>query len=172
MSERFTPEAWPDFQTDLLDKTSRWMQRQGLIPTHAWVREAGSVKGPHIHGFFPVPQRLWSAFKLYLLRIGSFVPYGAGGEAVTLSGGVFGTYEPKMRSGLCCYVLKSLVPSTCNALGIRHHPTQPVPIKRVGTSANIGPKARKAAGWQELRSIADLYAHLHPTMAGELCHVA
>lgn len=167
LAEGFTPETWPAFQTALLDKASRWMERRGLIPAYAWSRENGPVKGPHLHAFFPVPQPMWKAFKLYLLRAGNFTPHGPGGEAIRLTGGRFGTYTPKMRAGLCCYALKSLVPDACPSLGIRHEPTLPVPHKRVGTSANIGPQARKAAGWREMHSVAELCAHLHPGAAND-----
>lgn len=167
LAEGFSVATWADFQTDLLDKLSRWMGRRGLIPTYAWVRESGPVKGPHLHLLLPVPKPMWSALKLYLLRIGGFTPYGAGGEAVRLSGGAFGTYTPRMRAGLACYVLKSLSPADCTALGIRHEATEPVPLKRCGVSTNIATQARQAAGWVELRSIPEMYTRLHPAAAND-----
>jgi len=49
------------------------------------------------------------------------------------------------------------------AIGIEHRGTQGVvPIKRAGTSQNLGRAARHAAGWVERRALADLRAILRP----------
>ena len=165
LAESFTTETWPAFQTDLLDKASRWLRRKGIPVAFAWVRENGPVKGEHLHLALHLPQPMWGAFKRYLLHAGRFTACGVGGEAIRISGGRFGMYAATMRAGACRYVLKSLSPITCIALGIRHQPTRPVTIKRCGVSASIGPKMRKAAGWPDLKTVLEMRAHLHPAKA-------
>lgn len=162
LAEGFTPETWPSFQTDLLDKMSRWLARQGIPVAFAWVRENGPVKAEHLHMAIHLPHQHWGAFKRYLIFAGRFTASDAGGEAIKVTGGRFGMYAPTMRAGACRYILKSMAEAKCKALGIRHKPTLPVTVKRCGISASIGPKARKAAGWVELRNLPDLHAHLNP----------
>ena len=53
------------------------------------------------------------------------------------------------------------------ALGIRHRGQQGmVAIKRAGTSLNIGPAARRKAGWTETRDLAGLHRLLNPGSDG------
>lgn len=165
LAEGFTPEKWPAFQTDLLDKMSRRLRREGIPVAFAWVRENGPVKGAHLHLAIHLPHQHWGAFKRYLLHAGRFTAFDAGGEAIKITGGRFGMYVPSMRAGACRYILKSMAQTKCEALGIRHKPTLPVKVKRCGISASIGPKARKAAGWRELKSLPELHEHLHPAKA-------
>jgi hypothetical protein len=176
LAEGFTPERWAAHQSDLFDKMSRWLTRHGIPVAFAWVRENGPEKGEHTHTLLHLPQPMWGAFKRFMLKAGNFTVADASGEAIRISGGRFGMYADTMRAGVARYILKSLSPTTCEALGIRHKPTLPVGIKRAGVSFSIGPQARQAAGWQELRSLPELHAHLHPAandnQAGEACHVA
>jgi hypothetical protein len=167
LAECFSPETWAAYQTDLLEKMSRWLTRNGISVAFAWVRENGPVKGEHLHLLLHLPQPMWGAFKRFMLKAGGFTPADASGEAIRISGGRFGMYAETMRAGAARYILKSLSPTTCNALGIRHKPTLPVPVKRCGASDTIGPKARKAAGWVELRSLPELHAHLNPAAAND-----
>jgi hypothetical protein len=164
LAEGFTEASWSEFQTALFDKAARWLQRHDVPVAFAWVRENGSVKSAHVHWLVHVPFAMWGRFKTYLLHAGRFAVSDASGEAIRISGGRFGMMAPRMRSGVLRYVAKSLVcpEATMGALGIRPVPSLPVALQRVGVSHTISQLARKKAGWQELRTIAELHAHLHP----------
>lgn len=162
--EGFHEEAWAEFQSALLDRASRWLKRQGLPVAFAWVRESGSKKGPHLHLLIHLPHQHWGAFHRFLSFTGRFQASDESGEAIVITGGSWGMYVPTMRSGVLRYLLKSLEASasTVAALGLRQQPTRPVPLKRCGVSTTLAQKARREAGWVELRSIPELHAHLHP----------
>jgi hypothetical protein len=164
LAERFRPEDWAAFQTRLLDKMSRWLQRQRLPVAFAWVREDGPRKGPHLHLLLHLPYSHWGVFHRYLIFAGRFQFSDKGGKAIVITGGRFGMLVERMQAGALRYCLKSLDASanTFTALGLRPYSTNPVPLKRCGVSATIGRKARKEAGWIERTSFPDLAAQLHP----------
>jgi hypothetical protein len=165
LAEQFRPEDWSAFQTSLFDRMSRWLQRQRLPVAFAWVREDGSRKGPHVHLLVCLPHSHWGAFHRYLIFAGRFRANDESGKAIVITGGRFGMLVETMQAGALRYCLKSLEASTDTlaALGLRPHPTKPVPLKRCGVSNTIGRKARKEAGWVERTSFPELAAHLHPS---------
>jgi hypothetical protein len=177
LAEGFTPERWATFQTDLFDKMSRWLKRQGLPVAFIYTREDGPKKGPHVHLLIHLPLNRWGAFKRFMLYAGRFQASDAGGKAIVIEGGRFGMFAETMRAGALKYLLKTLEASTTTleALGLRPQPTRPVMLKRCGVSVTIAQKARKEAGWVDMKSFPELHAHLHPAAndnSAEASHVA
>lgn len=177
LAEQFRPEDWSSFQTTLLDKMGRWLQRQKLSVAFAWCREDGPRKGPHLHLLVHLPHSHWGAFHRYLTYAGRFHANDESGKAIVITGGKFGMLVETMQAGALRYCLKSLAApsSILEALGIRPQATRPVPFKRCGISTTIAQKARKAAGWIERTSFPELAAHLHPVndnQAGAVRHAA
>lgn len=167
LAEGFTEASWSRFQTDLFDKAARWLRRRGIPVAFLWTRENGPVKGPHLHCLLHLPHRLWGRFKTFLLHAGRFQASDAGGEAIAITGGAFGMLVPSMRTGALKYLSKT---ADCSArimgeLGIRPRPGLPVNLKRVGVSHTIAQRARREAGWAEMRSLPELRAHLNPASA-------
>jgi hypothetical protein len=76
---------------------------------------------------------------------------------------------------VCRYLLKGIDPQDvaytgfgaeqrAAFLGIKPKANaKPISVQRSGTSRNLGPKARREAGWPDLRSLVELHARLNPT---------
>jgi hypothetical protein len=80
-----------------------------------------------------------------------------------------------MRAGALTYLLKGFDPHSFRyaspagemetlglALGINGQQTGVIRIKRCGTSQNLGPSARRRAGWREVRDVEALRRLLDP----------
>lgn len=171
---RFTGDNWAKLQTELLDKASRFLRRRGIEPAFLWVRERQQGIGAHTHVLINLgtrPQRIARELTRYLTEALDFSPHG-----IRCDMGNFGMNTERMRAGALRYVLKGLdhgafryigmdgsTENIGSALGIRHRGEQGiVEIKRCGTSQNINLKARKAAGWTEIRDLASLNRKLNP----------
>ena len=169
-SPRFTPDLWAVMQTELFNKTSAWLRRNGVQPVHVWVREKvrREVAGEHTHAQIWLgskPANLAGGLVGYIRRVFEFTDEGA-----AISCGDFGMQTPKMRAGNLRYSLKGFdhaafkyLPdgATFNIgseLGINHRGSQgTIPIKRAGTSENISKAARQRHGWLEVRDIGGLW---------------
>lgn len=177
-SAAFTLRDWVEVQGRLLNAASKWLRRNGLPVSYLWVRELGRINGPHTHLALHLPAERWGDFKEFMLDSGNFDRgRDASGEAITLTGGTFGTKTAKMRAGVLRYLLKSIDPSAvaraptqdggtdllASQLGIRTDPDRLAVVgKRCGASHSIGATMRRDFGWQELRAVAELRAVLHP----------
>jgi hypothetical protein len=83
-----------------------------------------------------------------------------------------------MQMGTLRYICKSLdhtafcyrgseAQNIGDMLGINHRGTDgAISVKRAGTTQNLGPKARAAAGWREVRSLEEVAVLLNPPGAG------
>jgi hypothetical protein len=72
--------------------------------------------------------------------------------------------SPGRRVGWLVYGVKALAPIDAARLGVTPAPTlRALPGRRVTTTRNLKPAARRTAGWRELRTDAELRAALHPT---------
>jgi hypothetical protein len=179
MAESFVLRDWLDHQGRLLDKTTRWLQRNDIPVSFLWLREMGRTNGPHTHILAHVPHREWLALKQFMVDAGGFdASPNASGEAIRFSGGKFGTRSRKMRAGHLRYLLKSVDPSAivrapaadggtmplAEAIGVDDRGERRLPVvgKRCGASRTIDAAARRAGGWRELRTPAELRAYLHP----------
>jgi hypothetical protein len=83
--------------------------------------------------------------------------------------GTPGMITDRQNAGLIRYLSKSIDPSErvgqvplADILGIEPKPHAPVVCKRVGTSENIGPKARLSSGWTDISDLQALRAYLNP----------
>ena len=168
-SPRFTPDLWAVMQTELFNKTSAWLRRNGVQPVHVWVREKvrREAAGEHTHAQLWLgsqPAKIAGGLKAYIRRVFEFTDEGA-----DIALGDFGMKTPKMRAGNLRYSLKSLDPAAFkylpdgttfnigSELGIDHRGNQgTIVIKRAGTSERISKAARQRHGWLEVRDIEGL----------------
>jgi hypothetical protein len=169
----FSPVTWSKAQTDLLDKMSRYLQRQGIPVCFAWAKEIGGIKKEHTHLLLHLPRRhqgksyarLRTELIEFLIKAGSFALNGI----KPARGDVFGAQNDRRRWGWACYLLKGISPAIriggtglgsetlAEFLGIDlEQGLAPVPGKRTGLSQNLGPKARRAAGYVEVRDVLGL----------------
>jgi hypothetical protein len=94
--------------------------------------------------------------------------------AVKIEGGSFGMRVDRMRAGVTKYWAKSLsdaelidtghgVESKTSRLGIKPKKNAALILnRRCGASKSLRLPARQKAGWTELSTLEELYAHLHP----------
>lgn len=161
----FVDDDLPRLQTILLDRAARWLGRDGVVLHAVWTRERARGVGLHTGIAMHLPsRRLAQALCAYLERSMGFVTrYGH--RAVWLT---WGARSHAAWAGSLRYLLKGLDhrafiyvgTQTANLgveLGIDHRGQQGfVPIKRAGTTQNIGRAARKRAGWRDVRDVAGL----------------
>ncbi len=184
LMDGFAEQAWPAAQVRVLDSMSKWLRRRGIVPTFVWVRERVPGRGAHTHLLLHLSRDdtagLAEQLRGYLAGAFGFrdeaAPSGRAERGVAVSRGRFGAWTPAMRAGLLRYCLKGLDPAAFRyvgqagetenigaALGIEHRgPQGLIAVKRCGTSQNIGPTARRLAGWAEVRDLAGLRRILHP----------
>ncbi len=187
LMDGFAEQAWPAAQTRVFDHMSRWLRRREIVPAFAWIRERVPGRGAHTHLLLHLPRRgtagLAEQLRGYLAGAFGFrdgaTASGRAERGVAVSCGRFGAWTPKMRAGQLRYCLKGLDPTAFRyvgqagetenigaALGIEHRgPQGLIAVKRCGASQNIGPAARRRAGWTEVRDLAGLRRILHPAEA-------
>jgi len=185
----FDPSTWGRRLTRFLDKLRRWLKRQDIPVAFAWVNEVGREYGEHTHLVLHVPKPrrgaigAFNAFKAslhaWIMETEGFNPaqvdrFGKPWPAVKITGARYGIHNRRMRSGLCKYLLKGIDPKDlaytgygaeprAASLGIRpRRNAAPILNQRFGASRSLGPAARRAAGWVELRSLEELHARLNP----------
>jgi len=177
-SASFAEGQWPALQTRLFDHLIRYLRCQGIPAAFVWVRERARGMGPHTHALVHLgrkPTAVWPRLRARLDHMFRFDPTG-----IDISMGAHGAKTATMRAGMLRYVCKGIdhaafryvgldgeTENIAAALGIRHRGQQGiVEIKRCGTSQNIGPAARRQAGWTEIRDIASLNRSLNPLSDG------
>lgn len=161
----FVDDDLPRLQAMLTDRTTRWLRRHGLVLHAVWTRERARGVGLHTGFALHLPsRRLAKALCGYLERsMGFRKRYGHCGVWLTWGGRSHAAWAGSLR-----YLLKGLDhrsffyvgTETANLgveLGIDHRGQQGfVPVKRAGTTQNIGRAARKRAGWRDVRDLAGL----------------
>lgn len=164
-SASYSPEQSAAWRGRFLDKTSRFLFRNGVKPAYLWIVERGPQSGEHLHLMLHLPDfEMRSRLHRFMVESGGF-DFGADatGYAVKISGGLFGMRSPYMRAGCLRYVCKTMAPGIADQLGIRPvADVLPVTGRRFGVSHSIGAAAREAAGWRELREVVELHRHLNP----------
>jgi hypothetical protein len=167
----FTERNLGTITTALFDCIGKWLRRHkhGNPLRAVWTREHGRRKGHHLHALANIPVKLLPELELQLQRSFGF---SAGGLKFTL--GRFGMRSPRMQMGALRYSCKSLdhraflyeafeSVNIADRLGIEHVGTDGiVRAKRAGWTQNIGPTARRRAGWRELRHHDELAFALNP----------
>jgi hypothetical protein len=156
--------------TRLLDRLGRWLRRHVQIDLYAvWTRERGLQKGHHINIMANIPVHLVPRLQEYLTTSFRIKQRG-----IDCSYGAFGMQTLAMQMGKLRYFCKSLdhtafvyrgfeTFNVAEMLGIRHVGTDgEIRAKRAGTTENLGPKARRAAGWKEARFPEDVAPLLNP----------
>lgn len=170
----FEPDAWSAHQTRLLKAMAAWLRCQGIEPTWVWTREVSSQLWCHTHIQLHIPRDCTKQLAAKLVKhLGT--AFGFLRDGIREELGDFGMWTAAMRAGGLRYLLKGIchadfrylspteTENVGQALGVEHRGTQgTVPIKRAGTTENIGKAARRAAGWIERRTLEDLRAILVP----------
>jgi hypothetical protein len=171
---KFAPATWSAQQTKLMKTMSEWLRHCGIKPTYVWVREVSDSLWHHTHIQLHIPKRQTRRIARELVTfLGHSFGFLPGGLKEEL--GIYGMWNQAMRAGGLRYWLKGIdhrdfryrsLNETVNvaaAIGIEHRGTQGiVPIKRAGTSQNLGRAMRRATGWTERRSLEDLRVILRP----------
>jgi len=147
-------------QGRLFHAFNKWLLRRNVVLRGAWVRERVSGKGLHSHLLLNLPAHLKEDAELFLTKAGSFQNEGfnRGVDIQTRKG------TPNQISGALRYLLKGLdhrdfihtAGGTTNLgdlLGVQHRGDQGIiSIKRQGCTQNISRKARREAGWREVKN--------------------
>lgn len=170
----FSLKVWSERETRLRQALGRWLERRGVQAVSAYVRENCRGRGPHTHLLIHLPQDRWHELAAelhpFLLRSGGF--HWDNGVRITGDArGTPGMVTWRQTTGLFRYLAKGIDPKALvllgtepvflsDLLGVRPEPLATVALKRVGTCEALGPKARKAAGWKELRHPLDLLRFL------------
>jgi len=162
----------PRLQTRLFKRITQWAERNGFELCAVWVRENGKQKKEHLHVIWNVPVNLLGDLERFIL---ADMRFSKGGVEMSRGGyGRFGMRTQKMRLGKLRYMLKAYdhrhfryylreSQNTGEILGIQHRGTDgALDCKRAGTTQNIGPAARKRAGWQEIKGYDALGRALCP----------
>ncbi len=180
----FSEKRWADIQVRAVDYMSRWLRRRKIVPTFVWDRERVPGCGVHTHVLLHLPRRgtakLAKELRNYISRTFGFQdrvkPSDKLERGVDVSYGRFGAWTREMRAGSLRYALKGFdhrafryvgqdgtTENLGAALGIDHRGQQGfIDIKRCGTSQNIGPAARRKAGWPEIKDVDGLRRALNP----------
>lgn len=167
--EGFAPECLAPTTTKFFDAVSKWLRRRGVALRAVWVRERGQQKGHHLHALVNLPIRFVRDLEIYLQRRFAIAHGG-----LNFSYGRYGMHTQAMQLGVLRYICKTLdhrafkycgydTVNIADAVGIQHVGTDgPIHAKRAGTTANIGRKARRVAGWRDARSIDEIADALNP----------
>jgi hypothetical protein len=136
-----------DIQGKFLERYSKWIRYHGAVAAYVWSIENGRTLGYHSHIFCHVPPNLFMGFK-------SMVPRWIDGEVdqsgplktskiTTIKYGV-GVCRLNRLKGVTRYILKAANDDTAELFGIIQRPDKAGVVmgKRLGTSQNIGRKAR------------------------------
>jgi hypothetical protein len=173
-SPLFLDHDWAVLQTKLFSAVTAFLQRAGLPTGFVWTRERANGRGAHTHALVHLGPRPSTIGPALVRHLSQKFRFGNGG--IDLSMGRFGSITASMQAGAMRYILKGfdhqafryigLSGETENlgmALGINHRGQQGiVALKRCGTSQNLGPKARRTAGWREVRDVTALGRLLDP----------
>ena len=161
-----------------------WLRRRHLPVAFLYVRERYAGYGSHTHLMVHLPnaspshwRMLRIAFEKHLQDL-CYRKWRMSANAVDVSGNGFNTpgmIHRSQRLGLLSYLSKALNPDEMvptgagmvklsELLGIRAKNQASVPVKRVGCSENIGPKARKEASWRDTDDLLRLAEQVRGAM--------
>ncbi len=169
----FARDKWTGWQSRFLDHLTCWLKRRGIPVAFTWVKEAGKRHTAHLHLLLHLSNfiRQRGPLKRFICKTGGFIADEPGNRAVVVKGGKFGMQVATMQAGALIYTLKTLDPTedrlgvnVAKYLGIRPHRNgQHITGRLHHASQSIGPTARAAAGWKELRDLSILRVYLHPS---------
>jgi len=184
----FAPAEWSARTTRFLDKLRRFLDRRGIPPAYVYAHEVGGHYGHHSHVLLHLPKLRAAGYRSLRLELEAWVaetenlatdrldPRGRPWLPAVVTPNepnAFGMRTAKMRGGKLSYLLKAINPDDVTyrghgaepkaaAMGIRPRPSKPIEVKRCGASRSLGPKARKEAGWTELRTDEEFFTRLKP----------
>jgi hypothetical protein len=165
----FSEDQLGALTTRFFDRIGKWLRKRGVDLRAVWTRERGQQKGHHLHALTNIPVRFLADIEPFLKRA---FRVSAGG--LRFRYGKFGMRSLRMQMGALRYACKALdhrafryqgyeSVNIADALGIQHVGTDGViTAKRAGWTENIGPTARRRAGWRELRHLDQLSEALNP----------
>ncbi len=122
-----------DVQGLLLQRMRKWLLYRGVTPAFVWVLEVGETIGLHGHYLVHVPDQHITAFEKML----------SGWIDGDVTRGVVVVEKVTNVRPLLRYLLKGLRPRSAALLRIEPRPQGNIAGKRLGTSQNLGPKARR-----------------------------
>lgn len=169
-SRDFCEAGWVRRERIFWIKVRNWLKRKGVEHRCIWVRECGYYKGPHLHALLDIPRRLRSEFIQFIQRTERL---SAGGVRLKSS------WTAAAHIGLLRYFMKGAdrrdfqyrgdtTVNVSDLLGIEHQGDPlPVNVQRCGVTHNLGPAARRAAGWIDGRSLEDLAGRLSNAVPGK-----
>jgi len=136
-----------DIQGRFLERFSKWARYHGSTAVYVWSIENGRVKGYHSHIFCHVPGRLLKGFRCMVPKwIDGDVEQSGRVHTFKITTIKYGTGMRRFNrlKGVTRYILKAANDDAAELFGIIQRPDKAgiVAGKRVGTSQNIGRKAR------------------------------
>jgi len=177
----FRRDHWAQWQADLLERITRWLARHDIPTAYLWTREVGARTGAHLHLLLHLSDFANQHGPLTdYLHETMFAPddvLSPPHAPVRITGGRYGMQTHSMRAGVLRYVLKGIDPAETHRLSLDGYQTvrvadalgitpakdaPPIPGRCHGSSHSIGPAARHAAGWTEMRDLHHLAHHLNP----------
>lgn len=163
-------DSWQAHQERLCAALRIFLRDHKITPAYAFVRERVVGMGAHTHFFVHIPSKRWTSVKRklekHLLAAGGF----SNPRAVKITGdrnGGRGIVHESQRSGVLQYLAKGINPNEMvptgagtiplpTFLGIRPQKQATIPGQRIGCTRNIGPAARKKAGYRDMSTLLEL----------------
>jgi hypothetical protein len=171
-SENYDPDprAYLALQGYILQRVAEWLHYQGLPGHFIWNREVQPRYGKaHTHVLMPLPPSRCGELERLIRKVGRLYDTSNNRAVVIRSNEDRGINTRPSLAGVMRDFLKTLSPKAIfsgvpimPALAIDNRGQKPCTIlgKRSGESESLGLKARKAAGWIELETLAELRAAL------------
>lgn len=136
-----------EIQGRFLERFSKWIRYQGSLPVYAWSIENGYTLGYHSHIFVHVPRQHLKAFRSKIPKwIDGDVDQSGGTKTFKVTTIKYGTGVNRLNrlKGVTRYVLKAANDEVAEMFAIVQRPDKAGVVvgKRIGTSQNIGRKAR------------------------------
>ena len=136
-----------DIQGRFLERFSKWIRYQGSLPVYVWSIENGYTLGYHSHIFCHVPRQHLKGFRSKLPKwIDGDVDQAGPVQTFKVTTIKYGAGVDRLNrlKGVTRYILKAANDDTAQMFNIVQRPDKAgiVTGKRLGTSQNIGRKAR------------------------------
>lgn len=162
--------CWESNHRAVLKALTSFLEQRGVPVAYLYARERVVGRGAHTHFLVHIPRERWHELKPklkeHLFKAGHFTDP----QAVEITGDKLSTpgmIHASQRLGLLTYLGKAINPKEMipvgagiiplsEFLGIRPEAQARLPCMRVSWSQNIGEKARKDAGWRDMKTLLDL----------------
>lgn len=163
--------SWSHHHTRVFEFMTKWLKPRGVPVAFAYVRERCKGPGAHTHVLLHMPREHWgvlaAALEHHLHKAGGFTETSA---VHVRRSSTLGMFRQTQRLGVLQYLSKGINPAELipgsdgvllsTFLGINPKPQVVIPCKRVGWSENVGPGARKEAGYADTDDVLRLAASL------------